>query len=298
MAPAIPRGSGEGCRPRAVRGWLAQGCPTGTAAGGALAALIRTGPHGRVACRGCKGADGPLSCVRQAGDAPRNRGMQAGADTPPRRGGLREEACKPEGVYDSASSLLCRGLRPRQADKEGGALRLRGVALDGAPVGGDNALNDEEPQPKAFARGVHMAPLEGLEDVGLERLGDAGPSVVNAQAGLVLRGFQLYVDGSARRAVLERIAQQVGDNLGQPIRVPLAACFWWLGEPNVPLRMRGPVLVHHLPDDCIEVRLARADRYAASHTRPGQVQQISYNAKLARSALEVMRRGASPGARR
>jgi len=151
-------------------------------------------------------------------------------------------------------------------------------------VRGDDAFNDEEPQPEALARGVLMAPLEGLEDIRLERFGDAGPRVVDAQADLVLRCFHLHADGSTRRAVLERVAHQVGDHLGQPVRIPLALALLGLGELEVPLRVRGPVFLHDLTDDLVEVCRPGLHGDGAPHANAGQVQQVPDDPRRALSA--------------
>jgi hypothetical protein len=65
-----PAAAGEGVVRVPCASWPAQGCPEGTAPGGASAALNRTAPHGRAARRVVAGVQGGLPLSRTARSAP------------------------------------------------------------------------------------------------------------------------------------------------------------------------------------------------------------------------------------
>src|SRR5207249_8761829 len=86
----------------------------------------------------------------------------------------------------------------------------------------DQAAGDGEPEPEAGLPlrrpgGVRLA--EGVEDVGMEVGADALARVAHGDARQPVLAFQRYLDAAAPGRELERVAQEVPDDLLQPLGV-------------------------------------------------------------------------------
>src|SRR6478735_11297991 len=156
-------------------------------------------------------------CVRSTMASSLYRGMQALSLAPPTTS--RDPPSISGGVRSGGRDE--RGLRERQSDLEGGALAELAGHRDAAAVGVHDRLGDRESEPDAGDRiGEHPASAEELvEDLALLGLGDATTGVADLDHGDVAVASDASLDPTAGRGVLDRVAEQVVEDLREALAV-------------------------------------------------------------------------------
>src|SRR5512140_3492914 len=167
-----------------------------------------------------------------------------------------------------------RGAGP--AHGEGGAVSLHRAHRDLSAVGVDDLLHDveAEAQPGVAARFFGHAALEGMEQA-REQVGcDRRPLVVDLEDHLGVCAAERDLHHRRRRAVAERVGDQVGDGLRGAVGIERAARLAGGSEADCPLRVEHLHAVDHLVAERDQIRLPPGQRKAGAPARAGVVEQV------------------------
>src|SRR3954470_21940826 len=181
-------------------------------------ATARTMPCWRVSSVMMRSASASL-CVRSTMASSLYRGMPAIVPRGP------DNRLRPavDGWAGRSGGGDERRVREREPHLEGGALAELAGHRDAAAVSVHDRLGDRESESDPGNRvGQHPAPAEELvEDLALLGLGDAATGVADLDHGHVAVAADASHDPTTRRGVLDRVAEQVVEDLREPLAVAI-----------------------------------------------------------------------------
>src|SRR6185295_3548657 len=188
------------------------------------------------------------------------------------------------------SSRGCGRNTPRQANPEHRPVGLRRGDADQAPVRPGDLLGDEEAEAEADTMGPGWvsisAPPERVEDERQGRRRDGLPPTGHFDEDLGLAAVGPQIDRGPRRAVLDRVAHEVAEQLIDPVAVPHAGQVPTQSDAKRAIRMRELRLADDGPPDLGHVDTFGIDGNAAPQPAPRQVEQLIDQAR---------RHGRAPG---
>ena len=115
---------------------------------------------------------------------------------------------------------------------------------------------------------------ERIEDERQRRRRNGLASIGDLDDDIGLPAVDPQLDRRSRLAVLDRVADEIGEQLVQPIAVPHAGQVAPHIHAQRPVRMRQLRLADHLPADIVHVEALGIDRNAAAQPAPRQVEQL------------------------
>jgi len=144
----------------------------------------------------------------------------------------------------------------------------------------DDFAGNEQPEPEAGI--VAVLVLRGR--CAAQRLKNARQVVFRNRVAAVVHGshdlavvgaIQDHVDGRLHAAMLDRVADQVGEDLADARRVPVTVELPRHLQPDPVLGMKGAGLGHGVPRDLGDVRRFRLHGHALAQPGAGKVEQVA-----------------------